>query len=64
MFNIFKNSKRIIEKLNKEGKEYWENADDYKWETGLVMPDGTIYDEKELFEAILESDRQRLLKFG
>lgn len=64
MIDIFKNSKRIIERLNKDKKEYWENANDYKWETGLVLPDGTIYDEKELFEAILESDRQRLLKFG
>ena len=56
-------SKKLIEKLNNPTKEYWEK-DTIQWNKEAVAPDGSTYNEQELFEAIRESDRKRLLYFG
>jgi hypothetical protein len=63
MINIFEMSKRIIEKLNNPTKNYWEK-DTIEWNREALAPDGSTYNEQELFEAIRESDKQRLLRYG
>lgn len=63
MINIFELSKKLIDKLNNPTKEYWEN-DNIDWNSEAIGPGNTTYDERELFESIKESDRQRLLRFG
>ena len=63
MINIFETSKRIIEKLNNPTKNYWEK-NTIEWNREALAPDGSTYNEQELFEAIRESDRQRLLRYG
>ena len=64
MINIFEVSKKLLERLNNPKKEYWEQATPIDWNHEAPAPDGSTYDEKEMFEAIRESDRQRLLRFG
>ena len=62
MIDIFEISKRLLEKLSKEKKEYWE-TDQIKWERDALAPDGSHYDEELMMETIREGDRQRLLKY-
>ena len=65
MYNIFEQSKKLIEKLsNRDKKEYWEVDEGLEWNKNAIAPDNSEYDEEELFKLIKESDRQRLLKFG
>lgn len=65
MYNIFEQSKKLIEKLsNRDKKEYWEIDEGLEWNKNAIAPDNSEYDEEELFKLIKESDRQRLLKFG
>jgi len=65
MYNIFEQSKKLIDKLTKKDKkEYWETNEGIEWNRNAIAPDNSEYDEEELYKIILESDRQRLLKFG
>ena len=34
------------------------------FERNVMGPDGNYYDEEQIYDAIKESDRKRLLKFG
>lgn len=62
MIDLFEMSKRLIEKLNNPKKEYWEDKE-VTWNREALGPNGELYDEKEIYEAIVESDRKRLLKY-
>ena len=61
--NIFEKSKKLLESINNPNKNYWEE-NPVTWDSNVIGPDGQTYDEESLFEAIKESDRQRLIKFG
>ena len=61
--NIFEKSKKLLESINNPNKNYWEE-NPVAWDTNVIGPDGQTYDEESLFEAIKETDRQRLIKFG
>jgi len=61
--NIFEKSKKLLESINNPNKHYWEE-NPVTWDSNVIGPDGQTYDEESLFEAIKESDRQRLIKFG
>lgn len=62
MIDIFETSKRLLERLSKQQKDYWE-TEQVKWEREALAPDGSHYDEELMMESIREGDRQRLLKF-
>lgn len=62
MIDIFETSKRLLERLSKNQKNYWE-TEQIKWERDALAPDGSHYDEELMMESIREGDRQRLLKF-
>ena len=62
MIDLFEMSRKLIEKLNNPTKEYWEK-DDVTWNREAIGPDGDQYDEQAIYEAIVESDKQRLLKY-
>ena len=62
MIDIFEMSRKLIKKLNNPQKEYWE-TDVVSWNKEAIAPDGNTYDEQAIYESIVESDRQRLLKF-
>ena len=62
MYNIFESTKKIVEKLNNPNKNYWED-NDICWDRNAKAPDGNTYNEEELFEALKQSDKNRLLKF-
>lgn len=64
MYNIFEESKKLIEKLSKKEKNYWESSDGIEWNKNAIAPDNSEYDEEELYNLIQESDKQRLLRFG
>lgn len=61
--NIFERSKKLIESISNPNKNYWEQ-NPATWDNNVLGPDGQQYDEETLFEAIKESDRKRLIKFG
>lgn len=63
MYNIFEESKKLLKKITNPNKEYWEQ-NDIEWNKEAIAPDGSIYNEEELYKNIQESDRQRLLRFG
>ena len=62
MIDIFEMSRKLLEKLNNPQKEYWED-NIVSWNRDAIAPDGNMYDEQAIYESIVESDRQRLLKF-
>ena len=47
-----------------ENKKWWETQDNNTFERNAIGPDGSYYDEEQLYESIKESDKKRLLKFG
>lgn len=62
MIDIFEMSRKLLEKLNNPQKEYWED-NIVSWNRDAIAPDGNTYDEQAIYESIVESDKQRLLKF-
>lgn len=62
MIDIFEMSRKLLEKLNNPQKEYWED-NIVSWNRDAIAPDGNTYDEQTIYESIVESDKQRLLKF-
>ena len=66
MINLFEKLKKN-EKILTEGfenKKWWETQDNNTFERNTIGPDGSYYDEEQLYESIKESDKKRLLKFG
>ena len=66
MINLFealnKHEKTLTEGF--ENKKWWETQDNNTFERNVIGPDGSYYDEEQLYESIKESDKKRLLKFG
>ena len=63
MVNIFEKLNKITESLNNPNKNYWETST-IEWDNNAKGPNDLMFDEKEMFESIRESDIKRLLKFG
>lgn len=63
MIDIFKKSTELIKMLTKDSKEYWE-SEKISWDHNAIGPDNSLYDEEAMLKYIMESDRQRLLKYG
>lgn len=66
MINLFEMLKKHEENLSKgfESKKYWETKDNNMFERNIIGPDGSYYDQEQLYESIKESDRRRLIHFG
>ena len=66
MINLFEKLKKHEKALTDEfeNKRWWETQDNNTFERNVIGPDGSYYDEEQLYESIKESDRKRLLKFG
>ena len=66
MINLFEALKKHEKILTDgfENKRWWETQDNNTFERNVVGPDGSYYDEEQLYESIKDSDRKRLLKFG
>ena len=66
MWDIFKGSKEILEKLfsDNSNKPYWEERSDFQLNRNVKIP-GTdeTYDEQAILEEIIQSDVNRLKKF-
>lgn len=62
MYNIFEATKKIIEKLNNPTKNYWE-TDTIEWNREAQAPNGETFNEEEMYEALKQADKNRLLKF-
>lgn len=68
MYNIFENSKKLINKLNENlggtSKEYWEEkGTEVQWNRNVLLPNGEYFDEYEEYLSIQESDINRLRRF-
>ena len=66
MINLFEKLKKHETILTEgfENKRWWETQDNNTFERNVIGPDGSYYDEEQLYESIKESDKKRLLKFG
>ena len=64
MYNIFEQSKKVVDKLTKHNKKYWETQENIEWNRNAISPDMSEYDEEELYKLIQESDKERLFRFG
>ena len=62
MYNIFESAKKIVQKLNNPNKNYWD-TNIIEWDKSVKGPDGNTYNEEELYEALKQADKNRLLKF-
>jgi len=62
MYNIFESAKKIVQKLNNPNKNYWDK-DTIEWDKSVKGPDGNTYNEEELYKALKQADKNRLLKF-
>ena len=65
MINLFEALKKHEKTLTDgfENKRWWETQDNNTFERNIIGPDGSYYDEEQLYESIKESDKKRLLKF-
>ena len=63
MINIFEKLNKITESINNPNKNYWEE-NNIEWNREAKAPNGDTFNEEAMYEAIKESDRKRLLKFG
>lgn len=66
MINLFEALKKHEKTLTEgiENKKWWETQDNNTFERNVIGPDGSYYDEEQLYGSIKDSDRKRLLKFG
>lgn len=66
MINLFELLKKHETSLSEgfENKRYWETKDNNGFERNVIGPDGSYYDQEQLYESIKESDRRRLIHFG
>lgn len=66
MINLFELLKKHETRLSEgfENKRYWETRDNNLFERNVIGPDGNYYNQEQIYEAIKESDRRRLLRFG
>lgn len=62
MYNIFESAKKIVQKLNNPNKNYWD-TNIIEWDKSVKGPDGNTYNEEELYGALKQADKNRLLKF-
>ena len=64
MVDLFSLLKTHEDNLNKDfsSKNYWETYDTFNSQARAI--DGTMVDEREVYNQIKTADRNRLLKFG
>lgn len=61
--NLFEKLQNLTKSLDNPNKNYWEQSP-MTWDNNVLGPDGQQYDEESLYEAIKESNKKRLIKFG